>query len=361
MTVVKFYDCNSIIHTKDKNGEDPALFFVVSRGRGVGKTFSFSKMMLERFFETGEKFALLCRTKGAVGSVAVGILSGAIAANWPEYSVRETRRQHGVYGVIELERYVESDVEGEEEIERIECGYVLALNAADEIKRTSSIFHDTVHAFFDEFLPESRQTYLPDEPEKFKSIHTSIARGIGSPQRHFPVYFAANAVTMDNPYFLAMGLHKQIQRETKRYRGDGFVYQRYESEEIAGLLDDSAVSRAMPNLQSSNFRSGAFFMDDDTAVEKPTQDWGMADYFCTLVHSGVKYGLFFFPEINRYYLSHKFDGEYPRVYRITLDGDANLPVIKKSAVGKVVRDAIYDGAISYQSNTCKNVAYDFLI
>lgn len=358
--MVNFYNCESIIHTKDKNGDDPALFFVVSRGRGVGKTYSFAHMLLRRYFDTDAKFVLLCRTKAEVGSVARGILSGVLANEYPGWTVTEKRRGHGTYSDVILERLTHND-DGDEDTERQECGYVVPLNAADGIKKVSSVFHDAEHAFFDEFLPESRQTYLPDEPEKFKSVHTSIARGINSPHRHFPVYFTANAVTMDNPYFLAMGLHRQIQHDTKKYRGDGFVYQRYESEEIATLMDESPVSRAMPNLQSSNFRSGAFFLDDHTAVEKPTEEWGYANYFCTLVHDDKKYGMFYFPEVSRYYLSHKHDPQWKTVYRLTLDGDANLPVIKRSHVGAVIRDAIFDGAISYQSNTCKNVAYDFLI
>ena len=58
----------------------------------------------------------------------------------------------------------------------ISCGYAIAINDADSIKKLSHLFSDTTAMFFDEFQSETNK-YAPDELKKLISIHTSLARG----------------------------------------------------------------------------------------------------------------------------------------------------------------------------------------
>lgn len=356
----KFYSCSTVVNKMDRNGEPPELFIVASRTRGAGKTFSFTKMLVDQFFDSGEtdKFVLLCRWTKHVGNVAEGMMKGMLQIEYEGWWVEEKKRMNGSYSVIYLCRkdYTE-DEEGT--TERHHCGYVVPLNGANTIKMTSSVFTDSVHALFDEFQPEDSK-YVSDEPEKFKSIHTSIARGGGESRRFYPVYMCGNAVSMENPYFEAMQLHRKIQRDTKLYKGDGFIYQRWESEEIASEHDRSAMSRAMPGLYGSNYGDGGWFLDDSTAIAKPTADWGPSMYVCTLVSGGKNYGVHMFIQAGLLYVSHGVDHTKSRILRTTIDGDANLAVLKYDPIAPEMKYRMRNGLIRFQDLSCKNVAMEFM-
>lgn len=363
----KFYDCSSILGTPDKNGESPELFIVVSRGRGLGKTFSFTRHLLKRWEDDGGRFVLFCRYGKELGGVAEGMFKSMLATVKPGYWVEEKRRMSGTYSDVflchseEEEREVKGEVEYENVTIREQMGYVIPLNSSDSIKKVSSTFSDAVHGYFDEFQPENAATYLSDEPERFKSVHTSIARGGGQSRRYFPVYMTSNAVSMTNPYFSAMRLWRQIQPETKRYRGDGFVYQRTESSEIAAVHDGAAMSRAMPGLASSTFNDGQWVQDDSSAVGRSKASWGPGDYVCTVMDGNKAYGLVMYHQSGILYMGHSVDKTFPVVFRLTLDGAANLPLLRRSGIGDIVRDAVISGSMRYQSQGAKAVAYSFMV
>lgn len=363
----KFYDCSSILDTPDKNGDAPELYIVVSRGRGLGKTFSFTKHLLNRYEKDGGRFVLFCRYGKELGGVAEGMFKSMLSTVKPGYWVEEKRRMSGTYSdvflchSVELEKEVKGETEYITETEREQIGYVIPLNSSDSIKKVSSTFSDAVHGYFDEFQPENVQTYLSDEPERFKSVHTSIARGGGESRRYFPVYMTSNAVSMTNPYFSAMRLWRQIQPDTKRYRGDGFVYQRTESSEIAAVHDGAAMSRAMPGLSSSQFADGEWVTDDNTAVCRPTPDWGPGDYLCTIIEGDKKFGLVSFPQSAILFMGHSVDTTFPIVFRLTVDGAANLPVLRQNGLGSEIRSAVLCGAMRYQSLAAKAAAYSFMV
>lgn len=355
-----FYDCTGILATPDKNGDDPELYMVVSRGRGLGKTYSFTRHLLNTFRSTGGKFVLFCRYGKELGSIANGQFKGMLEIEMDGYWMEEKQRMHGVYSDVSL-CHMEFNDEGESQVYREPCGYVIPLNAADSVKKISSAFTDSVHAYFDEFQPENHRTYVPDEVEKFKSIHTSIARGGGKSRRHYPVYMSSNAVTMGNPYFLAMGLHRQIQGDTKKYRGDGFVYQRTENSGKAAEADASPMSRAMPHLKSSQFSDEGWFMDDSTAVCRPDKSWGRPMYLSTIIDGETSYGLRWYPEVMLHHLGHRVDDSCRERVRLRVDGNVSLPVLKNSSAGQTIRSGIMDGSMRFQSQSAKSVALEFMV
>ena len=126
------------------------------------------------------------------------------------------------------------------------CGYAIALNQADQIKRVSHLLSDTSAMLFDEFQSETNH-YCADEVQKLISVHTSIARGQGKQVKYLPVYMLSNAVTLINPYYTALGISLRLQPDTKFLRGDGWVLEQgyknsllvlaaYENDELLGII-----------------------------------------------------------------------------------------------------------------------------
>lgn len=350
-----FYSATGLLDSLDRNGEKPELYIVCSRVRGPGKTFSFTHHLMKTFMDGDGKFILLARTRAELGNVADGMMKEMLSVKYPGWHVSEKKKMNGTYSDV----YVETESDGEKK--KLHCGYIIPLNAADAIKKVSSMFTDAVHAYFDEFQPEYQSTYLIQEVEKFKSIHTSVARGGGSSRRHFPVYMSSNAITVTNPYFVALGLTQKIQSDTKKFRGDGYVYQRTENPGLAAQHDESAMSRAFSGLKSSNFSDNSWVNDSKSGVGKPTEGWGAPVYIATLDHEGHQYGLYSYPETGFLYISHSIDPTHYRVFRMTVDGEVNLPLLKASGVSQMVKDSIERGLMRYHTLSCKQVAFAFLV
>lgn len=351
-----FYDCTDLLAMKDTNGEDPVIFIVSSRVRGPGKTFSFIWKLLRDYFDEGKKFILLCRTQTEVGSVAQGQMKAVLDVKYKGTTVHENRKQGGVYSEIMLQRV---DKDSGEKFDT-HVGYVVAINAADSVKKISSTFTDADAIYFDEFMPEFTSTYLKGEVDKFYSIYKSVARGGGSTTRRVPVYMSSNTISIANPYFLAMGLSDKIQPNTKRVRGEGVVFQRATNE---GLIKEHAqhpFDRAMGGLRAGDYGDNSWLNDHDSGVGRP-DNWGPSRYLGTLIHGEMSYGFHYYQEMGYLYVSHSVDKTSPFKFRVDKEGDVTAQPVRGSALGLWVRRHVNNGTIRFQNQAIKLMAAQYLL
>lgn len=344
------YDCSKLINSLDAEGEKPCFYIVCSRYRGPGKTFQFSKLMIEHFLETGERFILFTRNKGDLGSVAPGILDSYVAYQYPNWTVTETIQMKSVYSKITL-----SMGEGED-IQKKDIGYVIPIRAADQIKKISSLFYDCWCFYFDEFQPMDRGTYLKDEVDLLLNIYKSIARGGGSAVRYMPIFMASNTINLGNPYFNALGLNRGIQSNTRFYKGKGVVFENCDVEGLAEMHSNSAIERALaPHLARKG--DNMWIGDNDSLVAKP-DDWGRGRYVATLVYNNEKLGVYSYDNVGITYISRKVDQTCQYVYNLTLEGDLNIPALKLSGLLDTLKKRLFAGLIRVSDGGIQNVLMD---
>lgn len=344
------YNCTKLITSLDADGEVPCFFVVCSKLRGPGKTFQFSKLMIEHFMETGEKFILLTRNKGDLGSVAPGILDSFVAYAYPEWTVTETIQMKSVYSKVTL-----SMGEGKE-VQKKDIGYVIPIRAADQIKKISSLFYDCWCFYFDEFQPMDRSTYLKDEVDMLLNIYKSIARGGGSAVRYMPIYMASNTINLGNPYFNALGLNRAIQSNTKFYKGHGVVFENCDVEGLAELHSNSAIERALaPHLARKG--DNLWIGDNDSLVAKP-DGWGRGRYVATLVYNGERFGVFSYDQIGITYICHTVEKSCQYIYNLTLEGELNIPALKMTGLLDTLRKRLFAGLIRVSDGGVQNVLMD---
>ena len=344
------YNCNKLIHSLDCDGEVPAFFVVCSKERGPGKSFSFSKLLLERFFETGEKFILLTRNKGDIGDIAAGIMDGYLQVEHPEISVFEKSQMKDTFARV----YVSHKDEEEKDVVD-ECGYIIPIRSADRIKKISSLFYDAWCFFFDEFQPFS-DPYLKDEVQLLLNIYKSIARGEGHATRYMPIYLSSNTITLGNPYFDALDLNRHIQSNTKFYRGKGVVYERCEVEGLADEHARSPIEKALSNHIKKK-ASNDWIMDDNSLVAKPT-DWGRGYYICTLVYENQKFGVVDYPAMGFKYVTRRIDRNCQYTYNTSKDGNLNMPLIKACPIFIELRKRFYEGNVRCQDGSLQRTMID---
>lgn len=357
-----FYDCTKLINSLDKYGKKPEIFIVCSSDRGPGKTTQFSKKLLTDYFEDGSQFVLLTRRNKNLGQYAKGVLSSyldsTICPYKGKYTVKETIQMNGAYSYIYLQHR-----DDEDNLISENCGFVISLNSAENIKEVSSTFVNVKSIFFDEFMPMRQTSYLPGDSEVplFKNIHESIARGNGSSVRYVPVYMSSNTIDIQNPYFIAMDIVKNIQcsekNTTKFYKGDGFVFEYCIVDGLAEKHAASGFNRAFKN-DDNNKKSNIWLLYDNSLVERPG-NWGRGTYMCTLLYKNIKFGIVDYPQMGYKYLTRKVDSSCQYVYNTTKDGGAlNKPLLKKSLTFINLGKYFFNGQMRCQDGSLQRIAID---
>lgn len=344
------YNIDKLISTLDCDGNKPAFYIVCSKDRGPGKTFSFSKLLINNFLDKGEKFILLTRNMGDLGNIASGVLDGYLQIEYPDISVYETIQMKGVFSKIFM------NVGSGEDKETRNCGYVIPIRAADQIKKISSMFYDATAFYFDEFQPSTNSTYLKDELGLLYNIYKSVARGEGSAIRYMPIYMASNTITLGNPYFVGLGINSKIQSNTRFYRGKGVVFENCIVEGLSEAHANSPIDQAMKTYLAQR-GDNVWINDNNSLVCKPDK-WGRAIYICTLVHNNKRYGLRLYPGTGLKYVSRSVDNSCQYVYNLTLDGDLNIPLLRTTQIMIRLRDELYKGLVRVSDGGVQEMLMD---
>lgn len=289
-----FYNGDKLCKMKDLDGETPEIY-ICCGNRTAGKSFYFKRKMILDFLQYGKKFVILCRKitelKGRFEAFMKD-LKEAIP-EFSKFQESEESCQRSLYMKIFLNG--------------VHCGYVLYLNSSDNIRPISSEFVDVEQVIFDEFQSEI-EAYVDDEITKFLSIRVSIARGKGKHVRFVPYYLVSNTVSVLNPYFVEMGIHKRIDSNTKFLRGHGYVCE-FTKNEISSLeIETSPFMRAFSESQYVKFAAdNSYLLDNSAFIEK--SDLSKCNYQASIFSSGKCYGVWL-----------RADG----VLYVSLNGDKNF-------------------------------------
>ena len=213
-------------------------------------------------------------------------------------------------------------------LDDIPCGYAVALNSADTIKKYSHLFSDVVRMMFDEFQSETNH-YCTDEVKKLLSIHTSVARGQGEQVRYVPVYMLSNPVSLINPYYVELGVSERLRTETKFLKGDGFVLEQGFNEGASKAQRESGFNRAFSKNSYVAYASQGVYLNDNKAfIEKPQ---GFGRYIATIKYKGVSYGIREYDEHGVLYCDDKSDESFRVKITVTTDDhEINYVMLKKN-------------------------------
>lgn len=309
----EYYDGTKLLSLKDINGENPEIFICTSN-RSAGKTTYFGRLVVNRFFKKGQKFALLYRFNYEMDNCAEKFYKDIAGLFFKGTNMTSKRRSRGMFH----ELFIDDNP----------CGYAIALNNADQIKKNSHLFSDVSSIIFDEFQSETNH-YCSDEVNKFISIHVSIARGNNEQVRYVPVYMLSNPVTIINPYYVEMGITERLRDNTKFLRGDGFVLEQGYVESAALAQKDSGFNRAFSNTKYIGYAAERVYLNDNLAfIEKPKTK---GKYLCTLKYLGRLYAIRQFIEEGIVYCDDKVDGSFPLKITVTTeDHEINYLMLKNN-------------------------------
>ena len=155
----RYYDGTKLLSMLDINGRKPEIYMCTTNRTG-GKTTYFRRREINLFKKKKVKFCEVYRYSYELDDIPDKIFKDIGSLFFQGDNLTSKRRARGCYH----ELYLNDEP----------CGYAIALNNADQIKKVSHLLSDVGHMFFDEFQSETNH-YCPNEIQKLLSVHTSIA------------------------------------------------------------------------------------------------------------------------------------------------------------------------------------------
>lgn len=296
-----YYDGTKLLSLMDSNGNKPEIYMCTTNRSG-GKTTWFNRYCVKRFITYKEKFMLLYRFQYELDGCADKFFKDVGTLFYPGHELKSMRRAAGIYHELFFDG--------------VPCGYAVSINSADQIKKYSHFFSDTTRMLMDEFQSETNH-YCPDEVRKFRSVHTSVARGQGSQSRYVPVYMLSNPVTLLNPYYVAMNISSRLNDNVNFLRGVGWVLEQGYVDAASKAQLESAFNQAFSGDTYDTYLTQAVYLNDSSAfIDKPS---GMSRYLGTIRYMNKEYGLREFPDAGVIYCDDRPDATYKFKLAVTTD------------------------------------------
>ena len=346
-----FYDGTKLLSLKDINGNKPEIYLVTGT-RTAGKTTYFNRLVFNRFIKKKEKFIVLVRFSYQMKDIEDKYFKDIKELFFPWFTMTSEPLVDGKF----RELFVAPN---EQEELKESCGYAIAINDAGIVKEYSHLFTDASCFVFDEFQSIDNK-YCNDEVTKFRSIHTSIARGRGKQVRYVPVYMMSNAVSILNPYFAGLGISKRLDDKTKFLRGKGFVLEITSNENAKQAIKSSAFNGAWEDQSVTEHEAENVYLNDNSSfVEKMT---GKSRYLCTLKYNNKEFAIRMYEDEGIIYCDSKADSSFPTKFCVTTaDHNINYVMLKNNDFFFAkMRYFFKMGCFRFRDLSCKEAIIDTL-
>ena len=303
-----YYDGTKLLSLKDINGNTPEIYMVAGT-RTAGKTTYFNRLVMNRFLKKKEKFIILVRFGYQITDIEDKYFKDIRELFFPYYTMTSEALVNGKFRELFI-------APNEQEELKESCGYAIAINDASLVKQYSHLFTDASCMVLDEFQDIDNH-YCPDEVKKFRSIHTSIARGHGKQVRYLPVYMMSNAVSILNPYYYALGISKRLDDKTKFLRGKGYVLEITSNENASNAIMSSAFNQAWEDDDVVKHEAENVYLNDNSSFVEKME--GQSRYVCTLKYNNKEYAIRMYEDQGIIYCDDHADSQFPTRFCVTTD------------------------------------------
>lgn len=333
----EYYDGTKLLSLMDINGNKPEVYICTSN-RTAGKTTYFNRLCINNFLKKGKKFCILYRFIHELDDCATKFFKDISGLFFPNHIMQSKKKAKGIYH----ELYFDDKC----------CGYAIAINSADNIKKYSHLFNDVELIILDEFQSETNK-YCPNEINKFRSIHTSIARGNGEMVRYVPVILIGNPVSILNPYYVAMNICNRLNENVRFLKGNGYVLEQGHNENAEKAQLESGFNKAFNDDKYNAYSAQGVYLNDNLAfVDKPV---GKSIYICTLRYDNQDFAIREYGEIGIIYCDDKSDKTFSTKISVTTDDHKiNYVMLKRNDMFLLhLRYLFEKGCFRFKNLKCK--------
>lgn len=224
-----------------------AVYNFVLGGRGIGKTYGAIKKAINDAIKKEHEFMYVRRYSDEL-KMAKATFFEAVKVEFPKHEFRVTGWFAEVADALPDDFQKKTPGEQKSILKAREwrvIGYFVALSQAQRVK--SVPFPRVRKIIFDEFILEKGLTrYLPQEYKIFNSLYESVDRKRGETV----AIFIANAVSIDNPYFVHYGIEPDAASNEILKLANGFIVVHFP--ESADYQKDAKESRYVQFLRETD-------------------------------------------------------------------------------------------------------------
>lgn len=266
-------------------------------GRGLGKTYGALKKGVRDALYKDEQFIYMRRYKDEISASRTALFDALIAnGEFPDYDFRIDGIKAQASGI---------EFRGTKGREWKTLGYLIPLSIAQQFKSVPFPLVRTI--IFDEFIIEKGMVhYLPNEAVAFLNFYNTVDRS----QDKTRVLFLANAVSVNNPYFIFYKIRPDQTTEWIRSHEGFIVVHIVNSGEFNESVLATRFGRFIADTEYADYAVGNQFSDNHEHLL--AMKTGIADYLYTLRTPSGTFSVWY-DSLNRQYYGQE---KLPKVQRI---------------------------------------------
>lgn len=306
MKTSMYYSANGL---KDRD----AMFNFIVGSRGHGKTFEFKNEVISAHIRDGSEFIYLRRYKSEFDTIATFFAD--IAHLYPRHELRtkgrraEIREEGGTWRVF---------------------GYFITLSNA--LTKKSAVLPMVKLIGFDEFIipPKGALRYLNDEVRQFLDFYISVDRKTD----RCKVWFMANAISFQNPYFNYWAIDPKPGKRIKTYAMNHTINKPYvaveftDSEEFQEHVGKTRFAQAFAGSEYEAYAAKNEFADLHERFLSRKPKGSHPRY--TFVYNTTTLNVYYSPQVKRYWMTQG-GSRAKTVYALTVrDHVPNVVMLNKA-------------------------------
>lgn len=319
-----------------------SLYYFIIGERGVGKTYSAKKFVINKFLKTGEQFIYLRRYKSefddSVGNEKDAKFFKKIKAEFPEHKFK-------VSGDM---LYCDNKI----------CGYAKSLSTGLLVK--SGEYDKVTTIIFDEFIIDSGTTYhyFKNEVIHFLEFYESISR-----LRDVRVLFLGNAISSTNPYFTYFNITLPYGNKNIKTFKNGLILIEYiKNIPYREVKKKTKFGQIIEGTEYSEYAiDNKFLHDNKSFVKKKTPK---SKFFFIITYNGKYYGVWRDFESESIFITSDYDKNCPIIFSFIPD-DHNENTILTRFTQNTYLSSIVDnyrlGRLFFENQRVKNLFSELIL
>lgn len=310
-----------------------ATYNFLCGGRGLGKTYGAKMLVTRKFIKTGEQFIYVRRYKEE--------LSAAKRTFFADYAHRFPAWDFQINGDEAQIAPVKTRDTKNRPWKTI--GYFAALSTSQQ--RKSQAFPLVTTIIYDEFIIEKGVVrYIPQEAVVFNNFYSTVDRWLDKTR----VLFLANAVSIDNPYFVEYGIEPDKGSEWL-HKAKGFVLCHFpDSEDFKNSVYETRFGQFIKDSEYAEYAVENEFSDnhDGLISEKGYK----ASYHYSLeTKNGIFSVWFDLSEQEFYVISRRPKDEVLFTLDVSRMGEDRMLMSYSSKPLQILRTAFGKGQVKFDS------------
>lgn len=302
--------------------------------RGVGKTFSSKKFVINKWLKKKEQFIYLRRYKTEIDKAKKNYFNDI----------------HSLYKDHEFKSFADNFF-----IDNEICGYAIPLSTTNVLK---SVCYDRVSTIiFDEFIIDKGcYHYLSEEVKTFLEFCETVFRL----RNNVRVIFLANAITQTNPYFLYFDIQPNPKTDIVLYKNGLILLQIMNNTDYRQAKKISRFGKLVSNTDYGKYAiDNEFLRDNNSFIEKKR---GNCRFSFTFIFKNQKFGVWYNFDKGKMYVSQDYDKTSPVVFTTTVENHRPNTLLlknaKKYACWNMLLKQFKIGNVYFENMKVKNISLE---